>query len=224
MYYENRYIAPYYRIKDSRTPLDATLGINFSPLPSISMGLFTGYKTTNDEHLYISKVPLEYFHDNNIIMGQFVAPQYVKAETFKLGGSIKYAYQDIFDLGLKLTHYKWNTKKSKEDRDNPLFGKSQAWNKPNFVSDLNMGFKVPTLPLRFDLNYHLETGRKYFEYFTDGKNMKDIHDLSVKGTYTINNTISVYAATNNLLFQKYDLWHGYPAQGFNIMTGLNIRF
>ena len=223
MYYENRYIAPQYRIRDSRSPLDATLGIEFSPLPSVSMGLFTGYKITNDEHLYISKVPSEYFYDD-VIMGQFVAPQYVKAETFKLGGSIRYAYQDIFNVGLKLAYYKWNTKKSKEDIDNPLFGKSQAWNKPNFVSDLNMGFKVPTIPLRFDLTYHLETGRKHFEYFTDEKNMKDIHDLSVKGTYTINKTVSVYAATNNLLFQKYDLWYGYPAQGFNIMGGLNVRF
>ena len=223
MYYENRYIAPFYRIRDSRTPLDATLGTKFALLPNVGIELFTGYKITNDEHLYIYKAPsLGYFSD--IIMGQFIAPQYVKAQTFKLGGAVQYSYQDIFDLGLKLTYYKCTTKKSKEDANNPLFGKSLAWNKPGFVSDLNMGFKVPDVPLRFDLIYHLEVGRKHFEPSTDGKNMKDIHDLSGKGTYSINDTFSVYVAANNLLFQKYDFWYGYPAQGFNVMGGLNIKF
>ena len=222
MYYENRYVAPYYRIKDSRSPLDATLGVNFSLLPNVSMEVFTGYKITNDEHFYISKHLSEF--SSNIIMGQFVAPQYLKARTFKLGGSIQYAYQDVFDLGLKVAYYKHATKKSREDMDNPIFGKSKAWNSPVFTSDLNLGFKVPSVPLRFDLAYHLEAGRKYFAYFTSGRNMKDIHDLSVKGNYSFNKTVSVYVATNNLLFQEYDLWYGYPAQSFNVMGGLNIKF
>jgi hypothetical protein len=221
IFYENRYVAPFYRIKDARSPLDGTLGIKFSLLPNTNVELFSGYKITKDEHFYIMRPILP---DENIIMGQLITPQYNKAQTFKIGGSLKYAYQDIFDVGLKLTYYKWSIKETKEDRENPLFEKLLAWNKPDFTSDLSIGFKVPTIPLRFDLIYHLETGRKMFEYFTSGVKMKDIHDLSFKGNYTINETFSVFCLTNNLLFQKYDFWYGYPAQNFNIMGGLNIKF
>ena len=42
--------------------------------------------------------------------------------------------------------------------------------------------------------------------------------------YNINKTFSVNVQLNNVLFQKYDIYYGYPAQGFNLMGGINVNF
>jgi TonB dependent receptor. len=77
------------------------------------------------------------------------------------------------------------------------------------------------LPIRIDGYYHLENGRKFWK--TENKN-NSINDLSVKGTYLLNDMLSFYLKANNLLFQKYEFWQGYPAQNFNIMGGVSVKF
>jgi outer membrane receptor protein involved in Fe transport len=100
------------------------------------------------------------------------------------------------------------------------------------------------------LSYHIETKRKAddISYLTQSSfigadlsvfepatspslpitrqpvNLKDIHQVNVSGTYEINDAVSVFAQVNNLLFQRYDLWYGYPAQNFNVMAGINWKF
>jgi outer membrane cobalamin receptor len=227
LYYENRYIDPTYRIYDSKSPLDGTIGIDFSPASNWSIGLFTGYQMVKNEHFYLMLyspyiLNTEYFADIFIIE-QSIIPQYGDAQIFKLGGSLKYAYQDIFDFSLKGTYYHWDVKKLSDNSIEALG--LTAWNKPAFVGDLNLGYKIPVVPFHLDLTYHLETGRKSFNINTwNAESMKNIHDVSFAGTYTLNETIAVFAKANNLLFQKYDLWYGYPAQNFNIMLGVNIKF
>ncbi|GHT51374.1 hypothetical protein FACS189440_20320 [Bacteroidia bacterium] len=225
LYYENRYINPKYRVYDSKSPLDGTAGIDFSPASNWNIGLFTGYQFVKDEHLYISNGSLPIYLGIPFLMGKDIIPQYVNAEKFKLGGTINYAYQDIFDLGLKVTYNHWNVNELSNivDHSEPFY-KLKAWNKPVFTGDLNLGYKIPVVPFRLDLIYHLETGRKNLNINTGDESMKDIHDVSFAGTYTINETLSVFAKANNLLFQKYDLWYGYPAQNFNLMLGINIKF
>ena len=216
-FYENRYVDPYCRISDNRTPVDGTVGLNFTLLPNFNIDLFTGFKTTKDEHFFVTK----YFYINhlspfpNITFHESIAPVYAKTNTFKLGGALNYAYQDLFDFGIKLIYYNRNIK----DSD------FEAWNKPTFTTDLLLGFKVPSVPLRFDANYHLETGRKYLIYnISETGSMDNIHDLKLKANYTLNDSFSVFAKANNLLNQKYDLWYGYPAQGINIMGGISVKF
>jgi hypothetical protein len=221
LYYENRYVDPFYRVYDSKSPLDATVGVNFSVFPNLGIDLFTGYKLVKDEHFYNHGG----FFGINDYMAQKILPQYANAETFKLGGSVKYTYQDIFDWGLKLAYYHWDIKKlSNLNYYNPAQIGLKAWNKPAFTGDLNIGFRLPIFPLRFDLTYHLEAGRKALYEYGNEVNMKNIHDVSSSATYTFNETISFFARANNLLFQKYDLWYGYPAQDFNIMGGISVRF
>ncbi|GHV58896.1 hypothetical protein FACS1894182_12130 [Bacteroidia bacterium] len=224
MYYENRYIHPLYRIYDSKSPLDGTLGIVFSPAVNLSVDLFTGYKWVKDEHFYFGESYNSYQMSELSVMGQKILPQYADAEIFKLGGSIKYQYQDKFDLNLKLVYNHWNVTKIPEEINTNPFSELVAWNKPVFTGEWNMGFKIPSLPLRMDLNYHLETGRKALYGMYETVNMKDIHDVNVAATYSINESLSIFAKANNLLFQKYDLWQGYPAQGFNVMVGANLKF
>jgi hypothetical protein len=199
--------------------LDATVGINYLVLPNLEFDLFTGYKFINNEHFYV--VNNYYSYLDNFLMGHRTIPQYAKGQTFKIGGKVKYSWQDIFDVGLQYIYYDWKIKEYLDDMNPYDYEMFFAWNKPQSTADLNIGFKVPAIPLKFDLLYHGEFGRKASFHTSD---MKDINDLSFKGTYSINKTISVYMAIHNLLFQKYDLWYGYPAQNFNIMGGINVKF
>jgi hypothetical protein len=213
LYYENRYVNPAYRVYDSKSPLDGTLGINFTPVTNLNIGIFTGYKFVKDEHFYLNP-------------GTLLTPLYLNAEIFKLGGSLRYAYRDMFDLSLQGTYYGWNITKPSNLQGNDLSNVVlEAWNKPVFAGDVRMGFKIPEIPFRIDVAYHIETGRKALTGFWGSREkMKDIHDVNCKGTYTLNETVSVFVKANNLLFQKYDLWYGYPAQNFSIMLGINVKF
>ena len=224
LYYENRYVDPLVRVMDSRSPLDATAGVKFTPLSTLSVGIFGGYKITKDEHFYSSNVGSKNYWDESIplLAGNWITPVYEDANTIKLGADFKYAYQNIFELGLKGTYYDWTIPTTNDPFDTNLH---KAWNKPDFEMNVNAAYNLRMLPLRLDLSYLGAYGRKStHSYFYEALNMNDIHDLSLKGTYSFAPNFSVYLSLNNLLFSNYDFWWGYPAQGFNIMAGLSVLF
>jgi hypothetical protein len=227
LFYENRYVDPLIRVMDSRSPLDATAGVKFTPLSTLSVGIFGGYKVTRDEHFYVYNYGSKHYFNENVtlIAGNWITPVYEDANSVKLGADLKYAYQNVFELGLKGVYNQWTIQ-------NPT-SINKAWNKPDFEVNLNAAYSSPLIPLRFDLSYLGAYGRKTVENpenllfsasFNPVVKMNDIHDLSLKGTYSFTPNFSVHATVNNLLFQKYDFWWGYPAQGFNIMGGLSVLF
>jgi len=224
LFYENRYVDPLIRVLDSRSPLDATAGIKFIPLSTLSVSFFGGYKITKDEHFYYPNVGAKNMYDDTtpMLAGNWITPVYEDANTFKLGADFKYAFQNTFELGLKGTYYYWDITSNK---DMTGFGLHKAWNKPDFEMNLDAVYRIPTIPLRLDLSYIGAFGRKATDTsLTEILNMNDIHDLSVKGTYLFTPRFSAYVSLNNLLFSKYDLWWGYPAQDFNIMGGFSFLF
>ncbi|MDH8700889.1 hypothetical protein M2138_000223 [Dysgonomonadaceae bacterium PH5-43] len=221
IYYENRYLNPTCRIADSRVPLDAALGAKFRLMPNFGVNVFAGYKIVKDEHFYGSTFDAPFFYND---LGCVFFTRYSNsipavrdANVFKLGAELNYAHQDLLKLGAKATYYNW-------DVDRPQSGGAgEAYNKPIFEADVNVGTKIQSAPLYIDLNYHLEAGRKTSAYSII-KNMKNINDLSLKVNYLFNDSFTVFAQANNLLFQEYDIWYGYPAQKFNVMAGINIKF
>jgi hypothetical protein len=227
-YYENRYLAPIYRVRDTKIPLDGTLGIKFSFAPDHQIDLFTGYQMADDAHFYTDAFLLPAIFDPELsatreswLLGSFITPYYAKVNTWKIGAAFNYAYQDLFDTNLKLVYYKRSLKQADSENDPNMLG---AWNKPDMTADVSLGWRCPTFPLHATLAYHGEFGRKAYHFEKGELKMKDIHDLSVSGVYSVNQTFSVFVTLNNLLFQKYDLWYGYPAQNFNIMAGINVKF
>ena len=225
LFYENRYVDPLIRVMDSRSPLDATAGIKFTPLSTASVGIFTGYTIMKDEHFFYSNAGAKnnFGESASMLAGNWITPSYEDANTFKLGGDLKYAFQNVFELNLKGTYYHRAIMK-KYPNDGFLHG---AWNKPDFEMNLNAAYYYPELPLRFDLSYLGAYGRKAAgesRLFGTILKMNDINDLSVKGTYSFTPDFSCYVSLNNLLFSKYDFWWGYPTQSFNIMGGINILF
>jgi hypothetical protein len=230
-YYENRYASPLAKILDSRSPFDGTVGIKFLPLSVLSFDVFGGFKVVKDEHFF--------YHNYDYVFtestaGSTISAMYENANVAKLGANIKYAYQDRFEIDLKGVYYYWDIKTDSEEAgfnfDSGIRAR-EPWGKPNFKADLNLMYRVEPLPLQLNLLYHGEFGRKTTTNFDarnnlneEGIKMKDIHDLAFKATYSFTKSFSVYVSANNLLFQKYDIWYAYPAQGFNIMGGINFLF
>ena len=225
LFYENRYIDPLIRVMDSRSPLDATIGIKFSPISTMSAGIFGGYKITQDEYFLYPNFGYKnhFIKDTPMLAGNWITPVYEDANTLKAGANFKYAFQNIFELSLKGTYYQWTISKEKYMFNRDIH---QAWNKPSIEVNMNASYRMPWLPFRFDLSYIGAYGRKAASdsFFSTIINMNDIHDLSFKTTCSFTSNFLAYITLNNLLFTKYDFWYGYPAQGFNIMGGLSILF
>jgi len=222
LFYENRYIDPLIRVMDSRSSLDATAGLKYLPLSTFCINIFGGYKITKDEYFLFSYAGSKNHYNENtpMLAGNWITPIYDDANVIKAGTDFKYTYQNIFELSLKATYYHWTIFAKRYYAD--AFD-HEAWNKPDFEINLNAAYRLPMIPLRFDLSYVGAYGRKGIGFF-DPLKMNDIHDLTLKGSYSITPNFSAYLSLNNLLFSKYDFWWGYPAQGFNVVGGLSVLF
>jgi outer membrane cobalamin receptor len=111
---------------------------------------------------------------------------------------------------LKGAYNKWSVEKN-------------AYGRPEM--EFNTGITLhPAGNLTLGLDYYLAAGRKTYVSGTGDEKMKNINELNVTGSYTINDTFGAYLKLNNLLFQEYELFYGYPLQGFNVMAGITIHF
>ena len=99
---------------------------------------------------------------------------------------------------------------------------TKAYNRPGTEIDLRAQFEA-TPQLKFSMDYRLATDR--WSYYA-GQNieMDNINDLGLGAIYKISNNFSFNVKANNLLFQDYDIWYGFPAQSFNIMGGFSFLF
>ena len=213
MFYENRYVNPALRVSDSRTPLNVGLGLDFLMRDNLKLKLSGNYEIIKDEHFFYT-YPIFPYSDTHLA-GMDMSVLGLDVNHFKTGLSIDYFYQNTLEVKLGGAFHNWTNRGSFDGGD------FEAYGKPDFAGDINVGYKMSSLPLRIDAFYHLETGRKFRQ--TEDEN-NSINDLSLKGTYLLNDTFSFYLKANNLLFQEYEFWYGYPAQSFNIMGGLSIKF
>ena len=222
LFYENRYLNPAYRLKDARSPLDLRLNLGFLPADNLKLDLFGGFKIIKDEHFMHSfREVYSFFPGDNGAWNSYLTQNYMLASYFdvdllNVGLGVSYSLRDRFELKVKGAYNKWSERVSDVGR-----GEFIPYGKPDFIGDINLGFKAENLPLRIDAYYHLETGRTLWHTSNDSNT---INDLSLKATYSLNDTFSFYAKANNLLFQEYDFFYGHPAQSFNIMGGLSIKF
>ena len=128
------------------------------------------------------------------------------------GVNLKYSYQQLFDINLKGVYNHWSV----DDIDN-------AYGKPEM--EVTAGVTVrPISQVTASLDYYLATGRKTYLGMSGGEKMKNINELNLTGSYTLNDTFGLYLKLNNVLFQKYELYYGYPLQSFSAMIGVNINF
>ena len=216
----NRYVNPTEELMPSRNWLDANLGIKSGVVPGFWFDVFAGYKITSSDVLYL---PSRVFEQDGF--GNFAeAMSDINTKRFFAGVNLKYNYQKLFELNLKGVYNNWKANYG----DSWIGGEANAeldrvWGKP--TAEINAGVTVrPIDKLAVDVNYYLATGRYTQLGGYEEVNLNNINELNIRGMYNINKTFSVNVQLNNVLFQKYDIYYGYPAQGFNLMGGINVNF
>lgn len=212
----NRYADPSESVNPSREWLDAKLGIKSGVAPGFWFDIFGGYKITSNDYFFNT---YNNFYENDF--GNVCTIRNgIDTKQLYVGANLKYSYQQLFDIQLKGVYNNWNMEYGKDyipggKLDDPI-------GKP--VMELNAGVTVrPIRNLSASLDYYLATGRKA-EVYGITQDMDNINELNLTGAYNFNDTFGLYLKLNNVLFQKYELYYGYPLQKFSAMIGVNINF
>lgn len=212
----NRYADPSESVNPSREWLDAKLGIKSGVAPGFWFDIFGGYKITSNDYFFNT---YNNFYENDF-GNVCTIRDGIDTKQLYVGANLKYSYQQLFDIQLKGVYNNWNMEYGKDytpggKLDDPI-------GKP--VMELNAGVTVrPIRNLSASLDYYLATGRKA-EVYGITQDMDNINELNLTGAYNINDTFGLYLKLNNVLFQKYELYYGYPLQKFSAMIGVNINF
>lgn len=216
----NRYTSPVSRITPSRNWLDGILGIKSGVAPGFWFDIFGGYKITSDDYFFMPAL-----NQTKDSFGNFSRPSnLMNSKQLFVGANLKYSYQQLFEISLKGVYNNWDVEFSK-DRTSEGFlniNEPEAYGMPEM--EITAGVTVrPIKNLSASLDYYLATGRKT-PLGLDYIKMNNINELNLTGAYNFNDTFGLYLKLNNVLFQKYELYYGYPLQKFSAMIGVNINF
>lgn len=217
---ENRYTAPSSRTENSKTLFDAKIGFKSGVVSGFEFDVFGGYSHTEKDHLYLTSC----FSDQ---LGNMAIPVYANVGVGQFGGVVKTNLIPYTDLSAKLTSYFYNVKYvdayvQGAAYPSSIIGEKKAWGRPSFVAELTADVK-PIDRLVASLSYKLVAGRT--SYLNNEKlKMDNINELNFKAEARVTDWASINVRLNNLLFQKYDLLYGYPAQGFSFMGGVSLKF
>lgn len=205
----NRYFIQSDELLPSRNWIDAVIGLRSGVAPGFWFDLFAGYKITDDDVFFVPT------YRHNQLGALYGALQFDSKHGFG-GASLKYNYQQLFEIRLKGVYNSW--KVESDNSDVPV----EAYGKPEL--EISAGVTVkPINKLAVDVDYYLATGRQALVEKTLVE-MKNINELNVTGTYSLNDTFGFYVKLQNVLCQKYEMYYGYPLQNFSGMVGVNINF
>lgn len=214
----NRYINPNTGYVPSRNWLDSKVGLKSGVAPGFWFDVFGGYKIISDDYLFISGMS---YLDNDF-GGQMAAAGDMDSKLLFAGVQFKYNYQQLFDMHLKAVYNHWTTELDSDWDESYKEYEISSLGRPRF--EFNAGLIIrPIHKLSLALDYNLATDR-YALYGGNQFKLKNINELNLTASYTVNDTFGAYVKLNNLLFQKYELYYGYPMQEFNVMAGININF
>lgn len=217
----NRYVNPIEGAVSSRNYLDGIVGLKSGVASGFWFDIFGGYNITKDDIFFIAPVLVSngdpgFFNGSEIFQAN--------SDRFFAGANLKYSYQELFEIGLKGQYNHWKVK-YKDPIDSDVKD-PKAFGKPEMEITANVTVR-PIKNLSASLDYYLGTSR-YSNIIKSASNdyekMKNINELNLTGNYNFNDTFGLYLKLTNVLFQKYDIYYGYPAQSFGAMIGVNINF
>ena len=214
----NRYVNPWGGTKPSRTWIDAVAGLKSGVAPGFWFDIFAGYNKTDDDVFF---TPAMAYRFSNI--GNFSSISTLNSSRLLAGAELKYSYQNLFDFSIKGVFSSWDVTYngvyiSESSIEQPPIN-FKPYGKPTMEITSTIDIR-PINRLTLSAQYYMATDR----YYSNIDKLKNINELNLAGVYSLNDTFGFYAKFSNLLFQKYDLYYGYPTQGFNTMAGVNINF
>jgi len=138
VYHRNRYVDPTFRLLDSYTGIDGTLGVKATIQDQFWLDVCFGYNYIMQKHYYISANPNMLSLSNG--WNNRIRPMYGDENTFKIGLNFKYKYQNILDLGVKTIYYMTSVNSISEGNWGYDIEKPDAWNEPTVEADFHAGY------------------------------------------------------------------------------------
>ena len=221
----NRYINPAFTADASKTWADLQLGIRSSAAAGLWFDIFAGYKYTESDVLFN---PSSYPWVNNGFNNVSMAFQ-PTTQRIQVGATLKYDYRQVVDFYLKGVYNHYTVKNT--DTWKSLYATTgmiddnedlEAYGRPSFVANAGINIR-PVKPLTLTIDYCMMSG---IYAYTNKENVKmdAINDLRFRASWKFNDMFGAYAQFNNLLFQKHELYYGYPLQPFSAMAGFSVNF
>ncbi|MDR2823612.1 MAG: hypothetical protein LBB41_00260, partial [Prevotellaceae bacterium] len=141
IFYENPYLAPDVRVRDTHTPLEFYGGLLIKPTAGLLLDVFADYSITNNDYFFINKAynnpngnfDPQYFdatQDSAIYTNRFDV-LYDKSNLLILGAHVNYIYKDKFNFDLSGKYF-----------TGPLKTQPFPWQRPQFVFNLNASYCV----------------------------------------------------------------------------------
>ncbi|MCD7971518.1 MAG: hypothetical protein LUG18_02465 [Candidatus Azobacteroides sp.] len=213
---ENRYLNPDTRLMDSRTPVDARLGMRTSALDKWFFNVYGRYKITKDDHYYYRTGAAD-----NYFFNAFEAGYYDKSHLIQVGGKIAFNHQDYIGVSVEVAKNFWTT-----EFTHPYY--SETITKPINLPDVEMKvlLEATIIPqLKANIGFDWLNGRYSFdEMYFGATKMDDIQNLHMGATYVLNRSLSLCVQLSNILNKKYDYWYSYPEQGISAMAEFTFLF
>ncbi|MDR2815099.1 MAG: TonB-dependent receptor [Proteiniphilum sp.] len=216
---ESRYIRPYGNVRPSYSVIDMNAGAKIGEISGFRIDVFGGFKKTDDEHFLILNGQ-DAGGNAPGVYREVLRPVYGDLSHAHIGGMIRSNIPAQLDISLRVKKNFYNLRYI--SMDDERIDDPKAYNKPGLEVDLRAAFSL-TDHLKLTANYYF-AGDRWSYYDGTNREMNNINDLNAGALYRINDSFSLNLRANNLLFQKYDVWYGYPAQGLNASGGFTFRF
>lgn len=208
---ENPFIAPYTKSIAVQKPIELETGIRASLISGLDISLFVNYSTFKNKYFYVNEIFKNASTNENVYSNQFTT-QIDNGSLLNIKADIRYQGFDKLQLGLSGNYEKFM-----------LDSLTNAWHIPTLKISIFGTYQI-TDKIESELVYQFRSVTKAQNADGSEKELPMVHDVSIKGSYVVNDRISAFLRINNLLAQKYYLWNGYSSQGINAMLGATYHF
>ncbi len=227
--YENPFVDPTHNVRNSMQRIRFYGGFDGKLSKKTAFKVSGEYAVIADQPLYFLNenyylTPL--VNPNPLIVDNTFAVLYDDMNRMKLNAEIYHASLDKLDLLLSVNYYSYKMSEQQE-----------AWNLPQWDATVSLGYKITEqLSVKADLFMMGERKALILEYpgpsylaVAIGPSRKTytldpVFDINLNGTYQLTNKFALFAQLNNLGFQGYERWFGYPVQSFNFLAGISYAF
>jgi len=217
---ESRYILPLGDVRPSFSIVDIDGGVKIGEVSGFRFDLLGGFKKTDDAHFLVLNGRDVIGGDETGFFKEALKPVYGSLSHTHIGGMIQTTIWAPLDLSLRLKKNIYDV--SEMTIHEVQIEDAKAYNKPGLEVDLRATLDVIS-NLKFTMNYYF-AGERWTYFNGQNLEMESINDLNLGAVYQINDAFSLNLRANNLMLQKYDLWYGHPAQGFNASGGFTFQF
>lgn len=221
---ESRYVHPTLAasVKPSFSLIDIEAGAKIGEVSGFRFDIFGGFKQTDDEHFLVTMLKPTAAPLSSAAMDhtELLSHVYANISHSHVGGMIQSNIWAPLDIALRVKKNFYNVRDAMYNE--AAITDAKAYNKPGFEADIRATFEAMS-NLKFTLNYYF-AGDRWSYFYGANVEIDNINDLNLGAVYDINDSFAINLKANNLLFQKYDIWYGHPAQGFNAMGGFTFKF